>query len=265
MGTKAFISTMGLSASLLIGCSQQQPEVEVAEKFWSAMAAENMEVIKDTISDPSHMQYLDGWTIDIDEEGYKIGELTDAGVAITWFEDCYTDVTHPTVIAVSGGQPKVDLGRTMQSMFRASAGQKPIRQYCHSFKDQPMQGVLNGEAWSADHINRQMFDFGTHKKASLKIVPQPCSDERCHDLTTAQITISNLNWDGTGGNFSAKENITIFTPPSTNEVITDGSYRISKTTEGLAKLELSFKQDESTRINGYVVFDQNYLDGMADR
>jgi hypothetical protein len=101
--------------------------------------------MKGTISDPAHIQYLDGWKIDIDEDDYKIGELTNAGVEITWFEDCYHDVTHPTVLAEAGGEPKIDIGRTIQSMFKAQASKEPSKQYCYDFEDQPMQGVIDGD------------------------------------------------------------------------------------------------------------------------
>lgn len=74
----------------------------------------------------------------------------------------------------------------------------------------------------------------------------------CNGLTSPSLLISNLDFSGTGGNLDTQTNITIFTPPGTNQVISDGSYRLTTTDDGEAKLEISFLKDEGNFVNGFI-------------
>lgn len=128
---------------------------------------------------------------------------------------------------------------------------KPTKQYCHDFADQPMQGKINGEPWKAHHLNRAVYDFGTKKSEKLKIVSEPCQDEWCNGLESPALLI-NLDLSGNGGNFDSQNNITVFTPPNSNEVISEGNYRVSSTAEGKTKLEISFQEDEGNTVSGFI-------------
>lgn len=114
-----------------------------------------------------------------------------------------------------------------------------------------MQGKINGEPWKAHHLNRAVYDFGTKKSEKLKIVSEPCQDEWCNGLESPALLI-NLDLSGNGGNFDSQNNITVFTPPNSNEVISEGNYRVSSTAEGKTKLEISFQEDEGNTVSGFI-------------
>jgi len=240
-----------LSLAILVGCSEQTSKVSVVEDFWAAVSTQDLEAAKLVISNPEQAQFLEGLKGKLDRDNYEILAPTEDGVNVVFYSECFTDVAHPTFITEVGGEPKVDLQRTMMASFKATAQRQRTKQYCHDFADQPMQGKINGETWKAHHLNRAVYDFGTKKSEEMKIVSEPCQDEWCNGLNSPALLI-NLDLSGSGGNFDSQNNITVFTPPGSNEVISEGSYRVSSTTEGKTKLEISFQEDESNTVSGFI-------------
>ena len=122
------------------------------------------------------------------------------------------------------------------------------------FKNQTLQGKLNGDSWQATHVGSQVMDYGTHKKEKFSIYSEQCESYECFSLKSPSINISNLDVSNdNGGKFTLNNNITIFNPPSENLIVIQGSYIVSKE-GGKTKLELNFSSDNDNFLNGYVVY-----------
>ena len=74
-------------------------------------------------------------------------------------------------------------------------------------------------------------------------------------VATPSILISKLDFSGAGGNLDNKKNVTLYTPPGNNVMVTQGSYRLSKSAEGKTRLEISFNHDAENAINGYIEYE----------
>lgn len=244
-------------ATLAAGCTQQDSDVSVVQNFWNAMAAEDMETLESLVSDPASVEFLRGANIELTQEDFTVLEATAGGVNVRHSGHCLSDVVVPTIVVDSVGGPSIDLQGTLSLLMRAQSEAEPSEQYCYAFTDQPLQGKINGEPWQAHHVNRAVYDFGTRKSEHVKIVSEPCQDQWCNGLTSPSLLISNLDYSGAGGNFNARTNITIFTPPSTNQIISDGSYRITNTEDGQTSLEISFHKDAGNFVNGHITLSES--------
>lgn len=244
-----------LLLGLLAACGQKNAETTVVEDFWKAMVAEDLETVSQLITNPEAAGFLEGAEIELKEGEYKVLDATDRGLNVQFSSDCLTDYTAPTILADVGGEPRVDLMSTLNSVMTAKAEAQPKKQYCYDFADQPMQGKIGGATWEALDVNRAVYDFGTRTSEELKIVAEPCQDDWCNNLQSPSIVVSNLDLSGSGGNFSMENNVTLVTPPSSNNIVTDGSYRVTSTSGDRVKLELSLHEDENDTVNGFVVFD----------
>jgi len=118
-----------------------------------------------------------------------------------------------------------------------------------------MAGVLSGNNWSAYYRDQSVVSFSSGDQVRASIYSESCpADSSCWSVKTSSLNISNLDLSGTGGNFDHKKNITIFTPPNKNILVTEGSYRVSQLSDGQTKLELSFSQGSENKINGYFLY-----------
>lgn len=242
-----------LIVSLLAGCSQSKSEVEIVAEFWDAVASRNLEAIKPLLADPATMQVLEGSDITLTQGGYEVLDKAEQGVNVRFSDKCLVDVVTPTVVVTVDEEPRVDLIKTLSLGMKARASAKLKSRYCYAFEDQPMQGKIGGKPWKAHHLNRAIIDFGTTKSEQLKIVSEPCQDKWCNGLETPSLLL-NFELSGAGGNFDSRNNITIFTPPQSNKVVTEGSYRLSKAAENQTKLEISFIDDKNNSVNGFITF-----------
>lgn len=241
-----------LLAGLAAGCSEPQSDVSVVQTFWDAVAAKDLQTVESLVSEPSQVEFLRGAKIDLSDDDYAVLEATTDGVNVRHSVHCRSDVVAPTIVVEANGKPSIDLMGTLSVLMKAQSQAQPTKQYCYAFEDQPMQGKLNGESWQARHVNRAVYDFGTKKSEEIKLVSEPCEDPWCNGLTSPSLLISNLDYSGSGGNFDTRTSITIFTPPGTNQVISDGSYRLTTTDDGETKLEISFHRDEGNFVNGFI-------------
>ncbi len=239
---------------LLLGCAQEDPKVDLVKRFWQAMDTNDAETLRQVLSDPKQAENFADGSVVLEVESYEVLEPAKEGVNVKFVRYCYPDIIVSTVISEKDGTPKIDLKATLQAQMKQMAGVKPTEKYCYQFQDRPMQGVINGKPWQADHMNRQMIDFGTKKEEKLSIVAEPCPQENCFMLSTPSVLVSNLDLSGDGGNFDNRNNITIFTPPGDNKILSEGSYRVSTSSDGKTKLELSFKDDSGDNINGYIFY-----------
>jgi len=245
---------IALASLLLLGCAQEDPKVDLVKRFWQAMDTNDAESLKQLLSDPKQAEFISSGNVGLAIESYEVLESTSEGVNVKFVRSCYPDIIVPTVITEKDGTPKIDLMATFQAQMKKMAGVKTTKKYCYDFQNQPMQGEINGKPWHANHVHRQVFDFGTKKEESLSIYSEKCPQENCFVVSTPSILISNLDLSGDGGNFGNNNSITIFTPPSDNLMISQGSYRVSSLSEGKTKLELSFKDDSGNSINGYISY-----------
>lgn len=249
---KSRIAFSVLSVALLAGCSQPPAEVSVAEQFWSALEAGNYQALAQTLTEPQLADQLEGfgWM----GKNWRLEGVVDEGVKVVLSSKCYEDYSHTTVISEVAGEPRVDFRKTMAAGAKAEKDKTPKSQYCYNFADQPLQGTLNGQPWVAHHVNRAVYDFGTKKEEQLKVVAEACEDQWCNGLKSPALLVSNLDLSGTGGNFDMQSNVTVFTPPDNNKIVTEGSYRLSRTPGGQTKLEISFPEDEGHALTGYVIY-----------
>ncbi|WP_347332943.1 hypothetical protein [Marinimicrobium locisalis] len=240
---------------LLVGCGQKSVETTVVEEFWSALVSGDLESVSKLLANPEAAALLEGSTIELEEGQYEVLSTTEGGVNVRFSSECLADYTAPTMLTEVDGEQRVDLMGTLTAVMSAKAEAQPKKQYCYDFADQPMQGRIGGEAWKAHHVNRAVYDFGAKTSEQLKIVAEPCQDEWCNGLQSPSILVSGLDLSGSGGDFSMENNVTLFIPPNSNKIVTEGSYRVSSPSEGQVKLELSFQKGQNNRVNGFVVFD----------
>ena len=122
------------------------------------------------------------------------------------------------------------------------------------FDDQTLQGKLSGKDWVAMHVSSQVYDFGGgNKKENPSIYSEACSGFSCLPLQSSSISFGNLDTSVSEGSFDLNNNITIYTPPSNNVIVTAGNYRVSNE-GGKTKLEIEFAHDENNYLNGFIVY-----------
>ncbi len=239
---------LAIAITFLVACSQSQqqedPKIALTKKYWQALENNDVETLKQVLSEPKAADFFAGAEPGLTVESYEVLGLTEEGVNVKFVRHCYPDVIVPTVIVEKEGQPKVDFNATLKlQMEMVPYNEKTTQKYCYPFETYPLQGVINGKHWQAHHVERQ-----------AKIVAEECPEDNCASISSPRILFSNLDLSSDGGNLDYSRNITIYTPPDTNKTISTGSYRVSTTEEGKTKLELSFK-DSDDFLNGYILVD----------
>ncbi|MBF4521348.1 hypothetical protein HXZ60_05600 [Acinetobacter towneri] len=245
-----------IAAALCVsGCAKksEDPKVNLVQNFWQAMQAQDVETVKQLMSDPEQAMILENGHLNLAVDSFKVLDSTPEGVNVKFSRHCYPDMTLPTILTEKDGVVKVDFMATFQAHMKQSGHAEPTEQYCYKFKNEPMQGVINDRPWQADHVQREVVDFGTRKSESVSILAEPCPQEGCVIPKNPSIIVSNLDFSGVGGNFNHQQNITIYTPPSDNRIITQGSYRISSSGHQ-TKLEISFQEQSGDYVNGYILY-----------
>jgi hypothetical protein len=133
---------------------------------------------------------------------------------------------------------------------------EPVRKYCYDFDNSELSGKINGQAWSVKKIDSRVIDWGNKKSISISLHPEDCDIEDSGysgNCKRPKLMISHLNLKEDGGNMSNTENVTIYTPPSDNRIISRGSYRVTHKKQGQTKVEISFKYDNQNYLNGFFV------------
>jgi hypothetical protein len=240
---------------VLVGCGPSQSKEEVAESFWRAVDAQDVDALKSLVMKPENAERFgpDG-TTRVKYESYKVVGKSELGAEVRFERFCYPDAVAQTVITELEGKLRVNVNETIREIVEASVGQKPTREYCYSFEDQPLKGKLNGKSWSARSVYSEMVGSGSDKEEWTKLYLEDCEEVDCSALDAVRLNVSNLDLAGAGGNFGPKENITITIPPHNNIIVTTGSYKISEIGDGKNKLEISFEKGPDNHLNGYIVF-----------
>lgn len=240
---------------VLVGCGSSQTQEEVAESFWNAVDAQDVDALKLLVMKPENAERFgpDG-TARVIYESYDVIGKSELGAEVRFERFCYPDSVAQTVITEVEGEPRVNINKTIKQLIKASVGQEPTRKYCYSFKDQPLKGKLNGESWTARGVYSEMAGSGPEKKKWTRIYPENCEEVDCSSLDAVRLNISNIDLAGGSGNFGPKENVTITVPPHNNIVVTMGSYKVSEVGDGKKKLEISFEKGPDNHLNGYIIF-----------
>lgn len=232
-------------------------ETELVKKFWTSVEQQDGDAIRPLVTDPEHAKYFAGrgaFNLKTFGDSYEVMDLKDDNtVEVRFSRDCFTDRLLPTVLADTGEGLKVDVPKTFKAI-KASPAPTNTRKYCYEFKDQPLTGTINGKPWSFEDARDTEMTFGDRKKRRVSLYKETCPDSGCNNVNSASILVGGLDLTGDGGNFDGHQNITIYTPPGDNMMIREGSYRVTKFSDGKTKLELSFKKDDANQLNGYVVF-----------
>ena len=241
---------------IMFGCSQKDDDVVLVQKFWEAAQNKDVEALKVLISKPEiASMFAEGNGISIDVGEIQIGKkLENGNVGFTYKRFCYPEVASETKLVRIDGVSKVDVMATFKAKSKDANDIKPMKKYCYPFEDKQMTGKISGVTVTFIYLNKSIVNFGTHEEESYELTTEPCAGSECLTLKTPKILIHHLDFNNDGGNFNNAENITLFTPPHFNEFITEGSYRVTKSTPGNNKLEISFEKDKDNYINGYITY-----------
>lgn len=167
-----------------------------------------------------HMKFIgDSFSVSTDDNGDVLVDIK---------RYCYRDLIFRTEVVEVGGIRKIDSKATIKNLFEvASVNSDPIKKYCYDFDSSELTGKINGQEWTIKKVDARLVDWGSKNTIYTSLHPEDCEAEYTGDCVLPRLIVSNLNLKGDGGNFSASENITIHTPPSDNQVISAGSYRIT--------------------------------------
>ena len=178
---------------------------------------------------------------------------SDKEVIVSIERFCYPPISVSTMLITVDGHPKIDSVLTFHNLMQNLESTNRLRKYCYDFNDSVLSGYINGEPWSFKMPYVVDIKLGGKIKRKTFLHPEIC-DAEFSGMCELPKLILNFDLDGDGGNLSATQNLTIYSPPGNNLVVTEGSYRISRMPENnTTKLELSFKQDDSNYLSGYVV------------
>lgn len=250
--------TLALILSIT-ACSKPSNNEVLVQTFWDAVIKQDITAIRGLIKDPENSKYFsaeNNFTLGLMGDSFKVlTENDNSSVSVNFSRFCYPDRVLPTVLAEVDGSSKVDIRATFFAATRDLTPLLATEKYCYKFDEKPMAGLLNGNNWSAYYIDKSVVSFPSGDQVKASIYSESCpADSSCWSVKTSSLNISNLDLSGTGGNFDHKNNITIFTPPNKNILITEGSYRVSQLSDGQTKLELSFNQDSENQIKGYFLY-----------
>jgi hypothetical protein len=132
-------------------------------------------------------------------------------------------------------------------------GAKPVA----AVKDQPLTGRIAGQDWTPIVCRRsriQLDESGKH----IRVEAATEASKGFAPGTKPKLMIKLPTTVGVyplGPNF----NITVFTPPSDNQVLVDGVLHVTKVSEGAIEFSLSAHDDEGNEVNGRMTADVSPL------
>ncbi|WP_396587250.1 hypothetical protein [Bermanella sp. R86510] len=247
---------------------QEKWKADTALFLYQTIEKYNFEyAAKHYVTDPEALlQLTEGWSLEA--ESYRVKEVNDQGLVMGFTRFCYPEVDVQVYMVQKGQRYYVEFGRTFREQVRSNSNPKPLRQFCHEFKDQPLQGMVMSGAWAADRAETQVMNTSSGKRLQVDVVTKKCDqypdcryfDEQDADGSGFVVGVSALDFSGRGGNLGGNQYITVSSPdyPTINRH--DGSYRISKLSNGKTRLELSIPEFESTSLNGYIDLDLPTID-----
>ncbi|MEW6992048.1 hypothetical protein AADZ91_15370 [Colwelliaceae bacterium 6441] len=251
MKNKQYLSIWLVSLFLIAGCSQLSDSVRVTTAFWQAFNENDKQGLEAVLKAPKDAEFLvKGKSTHFDYE--VLGEVAE-GVEVKFSRFCYPDVIASTILVDVAGEKKVDFMATFRAQMAAMKGVSTTKKYCYDFNDVTLTGKLNGQAWSFVKTNIREINWGNKITQSVKVYAENCDVEAGGACTLPALNISNLKLDGEGGNFSNIENLSIYVYPSFNNIVSSGSYRITKLDDGRKKIELSFEKDRDNYLSGHFI------------
>ena len=252
---KTLISIAILS-TFLVACGSSEKKA-IVKQYFDAMQASDVEVLKTILKKPKNADMFAADSgFSMTAKNIEILEEVATGVNVKYTRFCYADIIVPTIVVDTDDGLKVDLMATMKGEFNAMKNSKPLKQYCYDFEDKPLSGTINKKPWTFVKSHSRDINWGTKVTTSTSLYAEDCDTELSGGCTLPSLIISNLDLTGSGGNLGAKENITIHTPPGDNEVISQGSYRVTPIENNKVKLELTFQNDDGNTVSGFILIDQ---------
>jgi len=238
--------------SLQIACSEQNEAVKVTSDFWKGMSTNNKILLESVLENKSDAEFLSqGKSTLLNYE--VLGEVPN-GVEVKFSKFCYADMVIPTILKKVDGALKVDFRLTLREQMKAHRNAETLRAYCYDFDEKPLDGTLAGKPWSFVKSKSHEINWGDKITINTKLYSEDCDTETHGECTKPSLIISNLNLEGSGGNFTNAVNITIHVPPGDNQVISTGSYRVSRQGTN-KKVELSFEHDPENKLSGYFIIE----------
>jgi len=253
------------SSKTPIELAQNEWKRDTALYFYKSLSLYNYDSAARYVKDPEPILAMkdNGATLTVKQNSFKFNRIVDEGVILTFSRYCYPDREHLVYLEQVGRGFKIDFERTQRQLMESAMANvdhyKPLKKYCYDFKDQPLQGELGGSEWLATGVGLQEVQYPGGRQTSITIHEERCKQyPECIYVANPSsagtfVLVSQLDFSGTGGNFSSSENITI-SYNSSNKIISEGSYRVNKLPNGKTRLEISFPDDESYSLNGFIDF-----------
>jgi len=240
-----------LVAGLLTGCSQKNESVEVVSTFWKAFVENDISALEAVLKNDGDAEFLASGRITL--SNYEVLDEVPGGVEVKFSRFCYADAIAVTKVVDVKGKKKIDFRSTLLAQIQAMKDSKPTEKYCYEFKDKPLSGLINGQKWQSVKTHVADVDWGDKITQRVSIHSEDCDPEVYGKCKLPSLIISNLDLESEGGNFNNIHNLTIYTPPGDNKIISTGSYRISMLDNGAKKVELSFENDKKNYLSGHFV------------
>lgn len=248
---KILFTTLALS-TLLAGCGESAKQALV-KQYFTAMQNKDVTTLKAILKNPKNAEmFAPDSGFSMTSNKFTVLDEVPEGVNVKYSRFCYADILVPTIVVDTADGFKVDLMATMKGEFKAMKDSKPLKQYCYDFQDKPLAGKLNGKPWSYVNSHTREINWGNEVTQSISLYAEQCDAEQYGSCSKPSLIISNLDLTGTGGNLGAKENITIHVPPGNNDIISQGSYRVTHLDDQTIKLELVFTSDDGSTLNGHI-------------
>lgn len=237
-----------LNIVLISGCSEPNESTKVVSAFWKAFSENDKETLEQILENPEDAEFLMRGKPTV--TNYEVLNEVEGGVNVRFSRYCYEDLISPTKLVNVNGRKKIALFPTLKAQIAISKTSTPLKKYCYEFDDKPLSGFLDGSPWLFKKAKNREIDWGTKITNNTTLYSEDCDTETFGKCTKPRLIISNLDLDSEGGNFTNKVNITIHKPPSDNQIITTGSYRVSRF-NGEKKVELTFNHDNKNNLSGY--------------
>ena len=253
---KKIISMFALISLSITGCGSSEKQLLV-QQYFDAMQSNDVSTLRAILKNPKNADMFSADSgFSMSSKNIEVLDEVPQGVNVMYTRFCYADIIVPTIVIKTDAGYKIDLMATMKNEFKAMKNSKTLEKYCYAFDDMPLNGKLNGQAWSFIKSHNREIYWGTYTSTNISLYGEDCDVEFSGKCTLPYLIISNLNLSSDGGNLNTKENLTIHMPPSDNLIVSQGSYRVSKLENNTTKLELSFKVDDDNFINGQLLLIQ---------
>lgn len=236
-----------------VACNTEKESTRVVSDFWKGMATNDKALLASVLEDKKQAEFLSQGKSTL--TNYEVLDEVPNGVEVKFSRFCYADMVIPTILKEVDGALKVDLRLTLRAQMAAYREAVPLKQYCYDFDDKPLSGKLNNIAWHFNKVVNREINWGDKITTNTTLYSEDCNTETYGECTQPSLIISNLDLTGVGGNFDNKVNVTIHIPPSDNVIISDGSYRVTESSEG-KKVEISFKKANENTLSGYFILDK---------